>query len=311
MSALLREALARWGLEDAEAVFLQHNENMTYRVDGRYLLRIHKPAPGIHAPATHEHRKSELAFLLHLRQQSLPVQEPIADLQGRYVSMLSDGTAATLLTWLPGENLSAAELTGDLCHAIGSMVARLHTAARGFHAPNMRCYNSVWCSHAAKLLDEMTQRHRLGDEQARLFRRACEAVAHSFDHSADAIITIHDDLSRSNILQTPAGLVPIDFSLFGLGRPMTDLGMLMAGINPSAARKAIVEGYVAAGGVFRAQEMEAGFIHGLLGAFLFHADTWPCEPWFADRLLRWNREMLIPFCEGQPLFDVDMNFTTL
>ena len=50
---------------------------------------------------------------------------------------------------------------------------------------------------------------------------------------------------------------------------------------------------------------------GLLGALVFHADTWPKEPWFAEKLLRWEHMELLPFIEGKPFFDSEMNFIYL
>lgn len=308
MNALLQEALALYGLAGAQAMFLQHNENLTYRVGDRFLLRIHSPAAGIHAPSTVEDRRIELAFLQHLRAHGMPVQEPIPNAKGEFVSILADGTAATLMTWVPGRDLSGMEHTGELCFRIGEMTARLHRASRGFTMPGIRAYDAAQCQRMEGKLAAMVQRHRLENEYAATLQNACRAVAESFTSSSDDLLAIHDDLSPSNILETDSGLIPIDFSLCGMGRPMTDVGMLVAGFNSTLRRSAILRGYEAAGGVLRRRELEAGFIHGLLCAFVFHADTWPLEPWFADRLRRWKQEMLQPFSEGKPIFDEAMNF---
>ncbi|MBQ8312597.1 MAG: phosphotransferase [Clostridia bacterium] len=311
MSELLRQALSCYGLEGAESVFLQHNENLTYRVAEEYLLRIHSPAPGIYAPCTIANRQAELAFLAHLCHQGMNVQQPQSTPSGDLLALLPDGTAATLLRWLPGQVLPGKEYTAELCFHAGEMTARLHQAARGFTHPGLRAYDEADARAKADLLTAMVQRHHLGDEHAGILRAACEAVAQSFTTSEDAPIAIHDDLSPSNILQTEHGLVPIDFSLCGIGLPMTDLGMLLAGFSSTVQRSAAVRGYQAAGGILRHREMEAGFIHGLLGAFVFHADTWPKEPWFPARLLRWESEMLLPFAQGKPIFDEAMNFLYL
>lgn len=311
MRKMLYHALACYGLEHTDSEFLQHNENLTYRVDGTYLLRIHSPAPGIYAPCTAEDRRAELALLAHLRAQGMNVQEPLPTLSGDMVAFLPDGTAATLLRWLPGQVIPSKDYTEELCFQAGQMTARLHQAAAGFVHPGMRTYDEADALAKADLLAAMVLRHQLGDEHADILRTACEAVGRSFASSADAPIAIHDDLSPSNILKTENGLAPIDFSLCGMGRPMTDLGMLLAGFNSTVQRNAAVRGYMAAGGIFRHREMEAGYIHGLLGAFVFHADTWPQEPWFPQRLLRWEKELLLPFAQGQAILDPDMNFIFL
>lgn len=311
MSDLLVQALACYGLTDAKAEFLQHNENLTYRVADEYLLRIHSPAPGIYAPCTIENRRAELAFLAYLSKQGMNVQQPLPTLSGDMVALLPDGTAATLLRWLPGRVIPGKDYTAELCFQAGEMTARLHQAAIGFTHPGLRVYDAAETRAKAELLTAMVQRHQLGEEHAGILHAACQAVAQCFASSADIPIALHGDLSPSNILETEHGLVPIDFSLCGVGTPMTDLGMLLAGFNSTAQRSAAIMGYQAAGGIFRHLEMEAGYIHGLLGAFVFHADTWPKEPWFPARLIRWENELLLPFTQGKAIFDKSMNFLHL
>ncbi len=311
MSELLAQALACYGLTDAKAEFLQHNENLTYRVADEFLLRIHSPAPGVYAPCTVENRRAELAFLAHLSNHGLNVQQPLPTLSGDMVAILPDGTAATLLRWLPGQVISGKDYTAKLCFQAGEMTARLHHASAGFTHSSLRAYDAADAHAKAELLAAMVQRHQLGNEHADILHAACQAVAQSFATSADTPIAIHDDLSPSNILQTENGLIPIDFSLCGTGLPMTDLGMLLAGFNSTSQRHAAVRGYQAAGGILRHREMEAGYIHGLLGAFVFHADTWPKEPWFPARLIRWENELLLPFSQGKPILDGEMNLIYL
>lgn len=311
MSEMLTAALEAYGLDGARAELIRHNENLTYCIDHTYLLRIHLPAPGVHAPCTMENRRGELAFLAHLRSCGMTVQEPVATRGGNMVALLPDGTAATLLRWLPGHVLPGKEYTKDLCRQIGEMTARLHQASQGFAHPGLRAYDEADAHAKAELLAAMVQRHHLGDEHAVVLRAACDTVGHCFACSEDAIIAIHDDLSPSNILLTADAPVPIDFSLCGMGHPMTDVGMLLAGFNSTAQRSAIVQGYQGGGGNLLHRELEAGFIHGLLGALVFHADTWPLEPWFPARLVRWEKEMLLPFAQGKSILDSEMNFIYL
>lgn len=154
MNALLTEALAAFGLTGAEAAFIQLHENAVYRVDGKYLLRIHKAADGLHADHDPEKRQAELAFLTHLSDKGLHVQRPIAE------TTLSDGTMATLLTWLDGHHITEAEFTPEMQQQIGMMTARLHQAAQGFDhpayaattrptSPGRRLTSSAWASGMA------------------------------------------------------------------------------------------------------------------------------------------------------------------
>ena len=92
MKALLSEAMTAFGLTSAK--FIQQHENAVYRADEKYLLRIHKAAKGLQADHDPDKRRAELALLTHLADHGLPVQRPLAE------TTLSDGTQATLLTWL-------------------------------------------------------------------------------------------------------------------------------------------------------------------------------------------------------------------
>lgn len=286
MNALLREALQTFGLTQAE--FIQQHENAVYRADNRYLLRIHRATEGLHVDHAPALRQAELALLTHLADAGMNVQRPIGE------ATLSDGTQATLLTWLEGHSLTNNELTEDVCRSLGRMVAQLHQAAAGFHHPDIRRYDAVLYFHMADKLDSI-----LGHRE--IPRAACEAVAARIGQHAD--LAIHADLSPSNILLTPAGLAPIDFSLCGLGHPMLDLGILIASLSTPTQMKAVCKGY----GIISQPELDAGFAAGLLGCFALHPD-WPKESWFHERIDRWERQILLPVAQERPMFNPDMTF---
>ena len=286
MNALLQEALQAFGLIRAE--FIQQHENAVYRADAKYLLRIHKSAAGLHADHNPAPRQAELALLTHLARAGMNVQQPIAEVT------LSDGTLATLLTWLEGRMLTNDDLTHANCRDLGRMVAHLHHAAAGFNHPGMRRYDAAFYLRIANELDGILDHRHIP-------RAACEAVARIFGQ--EGTIAIHADLSPSNILLTPTGLGPIDFSMCGLGHPMLDLGILIASLSTPVQMKAVCEGY----GAISQPELEAGFAAGLLGCFALHPN-WPKEPWFRDRIDRWERQILCPVAEGRPIFHHDMTF---
>lgn len=286
MNALLNEAMAAFGLQHAE--FIQQHENAVYRADGRYLLRIHKAADGLQVDHDPDKRRAELAFLRHLAARGMLVQRPIGE------TVLADGTMATLLTWLEGRGLNNDDLTDAACRDLGKTISRLHRVSTGFTHYGIRRYDAAFYLRMADELDDILDRREIP-------RSACKAVARCIGGGAG--IAIHADLSPSNILLTPDGLSPIDFSLCGLGHPMLDLGILIASLSTPAQMKAVCKGY----GAFSMPELEAGFAAGLLGCFALHPD-WPKEPWFHDRLDRWERQILSPVAEGRPMFAPDMTF---
>lgn len=305
MNALLHEALQTFGLNGAQAEFIQQHENAVYRVDGKYLLRIHKAADGLHADHNPDKRRAELAFLTHLANAGMHVQRPIAK------TVLSDGTMATLLTWLEGHHITEAEFTPGMQDRIGTMTAQLHRAAQGFRHPAMRRYDADHVAQKAAEIRRMGQQHDLNPDDITAACQAAEVIRDRLCSAASEFIPIHCDLSQSNILLTEDGLVPIDFSLFGLGHPMHDLGILLGNVSTLMQRKSIADGYVHAGGRIDLPLLDAGLTLGLLEALVFHAEVWPKEPWFAPRLTRWANEMLRPLAEGRPLLDENMLLVNL
>lgn len=298
MNTLLNEALHTFGLTHAE--FIQQHENAVYRADEKYLLRIHKAADGLHVAHDPAQRRAELALLTHLADAGMNVQRPLAE------ATLSDGTQATLLTWLEGRHITEAEFTSDMQHQIGAMTARLHQAAEGFQHHAMRRYDAAHVARLTDVLKQMGERHHLNMDEIAVACEAARVIEDRLGKAADAFIPIHCDLSQSNILLTESGPVPIDFSLCGVGHPMHDLGILMGNTSTQAQRGAMAEGYKAAGGHIDLPLLDAGYTLGLLEALDFHADVWPKEPWFPARLTRWVDEQLRPLAEGKPLLDENM-----
>lgn len=303
MNALLSEALHAFGLTQAE--FIQQHENAVYRADEKYLLRIHKAAEGLHVDHAPAQRRAELAFLRHLADAGMNVQRPLAE------AVLSDGTQATLLTWLEGHHITAAEFTADMQRQIGAMAAHLHRAAAGFRHDAMRRYDAAHIARLMNALRQMGDKHHLNMNEIAVACNAAQVIADRIDSASGEFIAIHCDLSRSNILLTEGVPVPIDFSLCGFGHPMHDLGILLGNTRTQAQRHAMAEGYAAAGGQIILPLLDAGYTLGLLEALAFHADVWPKEDWFAPRLTRWVKDQLRPLAEGKPILDEHMYLVNL
>ena len=300
---LLTEALQAFSLQ--EATFIQQHENAVYRADDKYLLRIHKAADGLYVDHNPIQRQAELAFLRHLADAGINVQRPLAE------TTLSDGTQATLLTWLEGHHITEAEFTPDIQHQIGTMTAQLHQAAAGFHHDGMRRYDAAHVISLADRLQQMGMRHHLNMDEIDIVCKAARVIAQRLNRASAEFIAIHCDLSRSNLLLTDQGIAPIDFSLCGAGHPMHDLGILLGNTSTQAQRSAIAAGYAAAGGCIDLPLLDAGYTLGLLEALAFHADVWPKEDWFSPRLTRWVKEQLHPLTEGKPILNKNMRLVNL
>ena len=137
-------------------------------------------------------------------------------------------------------------------------------------------------------------------------QRNCDCVGAVLENARDDFQMIHGDLSASNILQTPEGLVPIDFSFFGMGHPMYDLAVLFGNIGGSLVRRQqMAEGYRNASGTIRYDVLDACFIMTLLDCLGIHFVQWSKQEWFAPRMQRWHEENLKPYVQGERIYADD------
>lgn len=308
---LILRALERYGLEGQPWRILRHNENLTVRVGEDYLLRIHRPVAEIHMepllagadlPAL---RRTELALLWHLGRKGLTVQRPLPDLEGRDVTLLSDGTVATVLTWLPGEPLEPEKLTEALCLRLGALTAELHRAAADFQGVEILRYDPALCR---RLRADFSRMYRAGCLDRRCLSRmeaACDAVAEGLTGGEGT--TIHADLSPGNLLLTERDPVAIDFSLSGWGHPMLDLAGLMGLTAKTELRQALAAGFTAGGGqIDRPMLDRCCCLRALINLALYLESRWR-EPAFAKGLEESCRRVFRPLAAGREIFREDLS----
>jgi Ser/Thr protein kinase RdoA (MazF antagonist) len=302
---LIEEVLGKYGMTGAKTELIRHNENMTYQVAGKYLLRIHKHAEGFSSGPFYEELdrielfKNELAFIIHLKEQGMNVQVPIPNKAGELVTLLADGTPATMLTWIPGHIIDKNELVSELCYQIGQMVAKLHKASRDFPPVCGLQYDDKLCERLKGKLNKLEASGVLEGESTRIMIRAFDVIAKMFHETRPESILVHSDLSLSNILITDTTVVPIDFSLFGYCHPMMDIAALYCNINGVERRSAIAEGYKALGGTIDFHALDCCFALNILLGIILHCESWTNQEWFQDTLARWCRETFDPLGNGK------------
>ncbi len=302
MSELLHEALSAYGLDGAATVFIQHNENLTYRVADQYLLRIHQPREGISTAAFDdglspiELRCTEMAFLRHLTAKGLTVQRPVPNLRGEDVTLLKGGVCATLLTWLEGKALMPEICTPDICRELGALTFRLHQAAQDFHPATAREYNAAHCQRTANVIAELP----LSDGDRSLMLKVLAHIGEIFASRTDAALMIHADLNPSNVLKTPTGIATIDFSLCGIGHPMFDLAVLSATV-PMEHLDCCKEGYLAAGGTIDGAAYDAGFALGMMGMITIFGEGMVTGNWFPNVMAQWTDRIFKPLLSNLPI----------
>lgn len=303
------EILEQYGLRGKQVQLIRHNENMTFCVEEKYLLRIHKSIDGLvlgdfsmdHDPK--EMRQNELKILQYLGENGLDVQSPILNDNGNLVSFTKEGIPATLLTWMPGRIIEKEDITDDLCYEIGGMIGKLHELLAGFPKVARFFYDEQACMRLEQRLSYLAEKCAIDAESGEYMSKALTVIAEEFFQNKEAHILTHTDFSLSNILITRNGLVPIDFSLCGYAHPMMDLAGIYCNINGIAHRQKVAEGYEQAGGVIDLHALDCCFALNILLFIVSRAEMCQQEEWFTKRLVRWCKETFEPLGKGKILFD--------
>lgn len=306
----IETALERYHMECVKYELIRHNENMTVKVDDQYLLRVHRHAKGFSTGPLYERLnradiyKSELAFLVHLSRQGMKVQSPVPNSDGELLTVLDDGTCATMLKWIPGRVLEKNDVNEDMCFQIGSMVARMHKAAAGFKTGEILDYDSQLCRRLQNKIIQTKEKGLIAEELLSVMETACDVMQDRLRTNHN-MITVHADLSLSNILIGESELVPIDFSLFGRGNPMMDISSLYGSINGVENRCAIAEGYRSLGGTIEFTMLDVYFALNVLLYIILHMDGNAGQEGFNANIGRWCREIFQPLVDGKRLFNDD------
>ena len=257
LHALAEMAARHWG--GTPVALIRNRENAVFRMalpNGKHAaLRLHRIGYQTAAAIP-----SELWFCTALAEKRLLVPRPLIAQGGQNLVTLESGRMASAVEWMPGDPLGEAgvPLPGTAQdqarrhHALGHLLAQIHQATETLTLPTdfsrpfwgvdgvsgeAPFWGGFW-DHPALTGAE---RDRLHD--ARLFLRAM-LQAHS---TTTALLPIHADVLRENVLCDETELSLIDFDDSGLGFPLYDLGTVLSQnlYEPAYAdiRAALVEGY--------------------------------------------------------------------
>lgn len=298
---ILNDALQRYGLTGAKAELIRHNENMTYCIDDKFLLRIHKSKTGFSTAPFYKdmdvikNRENELRFLEHLKSSGLYVQSPIMNNDDKLVTILRDGTAVTMLTWLPGRIMDKSELSESFGYKLGKMLGKVHIAAKSYKADCSLKYDKKLCQRLQELLFDLLKKERIDNKYYETMNDSLELIGDKLQQTEAEYIYVHSDLSLSNILITDDGLIPIDFSLFGYSNPMLDFGSIYCFVDNIDCRNSIVKGYEDTTCCkINTDEIDIYFALQILLGIVLHYESWINEEWFCKRLPEWCDEIFIP-----------------
>ena len=241
-ATLAAQALDAYGKTNAACTYLQHSENVTFRVqDGRktYLLRLHSPRTpemGQHGsdPAMIE---SELIWLDALKRARLPVPTAIRNRAGQLVTRLEweqTPLNASLLTWLDGMDYTRELESEETAAKVGDLLGRLHKHASRWRLPEdfTRPTRDLDFFRAAlESLRPAVSDGRIAYGDLRHFEDALETLAFHLGHLQKTRQTwslIHGDPYKGNFIYNDGRLSMIDFSLCAFGYPLFDLALALS-----------------------------------------------------------------------------------
>ncbi|MDF2845950.1 MAG: hypothetical protein K0R00_4376 [Herbinix sp.] len=295
---LLNEVSVRYGLPCAKIELIRHNENITYCIDNKYLLRVHKSKSGFNTTWRYEGadiikiHEEELKFIEHLKERGMNVQSPIRNVENNLVTVLKDGTPATMLTWLPGRIVNKNDLTENFGCELGVMIGKMHAAAKGYQADSFLNYNQDMCRNLIELISSYSENEKIDKKYYRTMSATLELIGDKLKQSESEHILIHSDLSLSNILITEDGLVPIDFSLLGYSNPLLDFGSVYSFVTDEKCKMSTIKAYEEFRGYkVNRREIDYYFALQILLGIVLHHDLWRNEEWFAKRLPEWCNEI--------------------
>ncbi len=302
--------MAAYGLGNARVRLIRHNENLTYCVEERFLLRVHRSASGFEtellAPSADRAARceSELDYIEALGQAGFaPLQRPVRNLRGQWATRLSGGAPATLLTWLAGEDAGKAPLTPARCRQWGRRIAELHAVSRRLsRGPAPLRYDAALAERCARRAEELARKGVLSAAHARDVALALEGIGRFLEDAerGQPFFRVHADLSPGNLIVTKEGLAPIDFSLSGDGHAVMDLAVPCSALNAPELCMALKAGYEeASGSCVDARAYDMLFALAVLLFIVCQGPRYVKEDWLSRRLDHWCGRIFRPLMRGE------------
>lgn len=284
------KALEGYGLANSPYQYLQHSENVTFKVrhpDGRArLLRIHVPRVarmGEHG-SNPEVVKSELLWLEALRRETdLPVPQPIRNRREHLVTRITLGGErqfnCSLLEWLEGEPYQREVESEETVAQLGTIVAKMHRfndrwrLPAGFTRPRR---DAAYFTKALEALNPAVEDHRIDYQDYKRLETAVGTLAELLRSQpklpkVDGVL--HGDLHKGNFLYYQGRMRLIDFSMCAIGNYMFDLGVCFSDMNP-ALHPVFLENYRKFMPLPEGYErlVEAFFLGSMVATFSFWVD---------------------------------------
>ncbi len=324
MDKIVEEVLKEYEFINPKLEFIRHNENITYKViddDNTYLLRVHKPIEGFSLGLLQrdsnvsEYIKSEMLLLNYFKNEmNTAIQEPVKNKSGELVSILKDGTCASVLKWLDGDTVGNVPVSSKLGDVIGTMIAKLHMCSKKLenkstyiHKIKRYNYNQALLSEIDKELNNIIKATYIEKEKVMIMKdtlKVINNVMDELDKEEESSGIIHADLSPSNLIFSNYQISPIDFSLSGYGFYYMDLGLMVSNYKDIEIRKSIINAYEEISNrKVPLHYIEAFFAFGVLLFIGCQHEKIHRKDWFDEAINRWCKTIFMPLVNGEPFLN--------
>jgi len=256
---IAERGLANYAVEKPRFSFLQHSDNITYKVSTTlsktYLLRIHVPitsALGIHG-ADYGMVNSEMVWLEALaRETKLVLPEPVHNRMGDLVTQITwegdEPINCTLLSWIQGVPYHRDLESEHTVYHIGKTLATLHDQASRWETPVGFARPKRDIRYFTHMLEGLTPAVKDG----RINRSDFAELSQSINLLVDMMNTLcddkeyngimHADPHKGNWLYHEGQIRLIDFSFCAFGNYMFDLGICLSDMK-AEFRPLCLDGY--------------------------------------------------------------------
>ncbi len=296
---IARAALNQYAVVQKELRFLGNSGNVTFYVETpeeKFLLRIHQSFLGLKDDTWQKPEiiESELLWLDALRRQTnIIVQEPVQNLEGRWVTqVLANDTQnvfyCSLLRWIDGY-ICDTHRTPQQAYQLGLLMAQLHHHSSQWKLPlnfvrpifdENRLRAALSAFYPAVSYGLVSPEHYGMLTQA---TQKIESMMKKLGQAQDIWGLIHADLHDGNYLFYNEQIRPIDFARCGFGYYLYDIAESLQHLLPQV-RPSFFEGYQTIRKLpeHYLQIVEEFFIMAIIYNYSFHLNNPKEHKWISD-----------------------------
>ena len=229
---MVNEIAASWG-SDGNPKLIAERENAVYRIQisgAPAALRLHRAGYQNHSTIL-----SELRWTTRLADMGFSCPRPIPQLNGDWILPLEDGRFATVISWVEGNPIGAAEkkfpgsITEhcDLYHGLGRLLAELHNTTDNIETNDLR--RPAWDLNGLLGKTPFWGNPTLSASEKKFLIYTRDAAFEYLNNIKEPDFgLIHADALQENVFLDGGILTLIDFDDAGFGYRSYDLGVPMS-----------------------------------------------------------------------------------